>query len=109
MLGTLVELMSLLNRRNSVTVLSTTSSTFQTGIFNRRDIEREFQKWKIMRIMEVVTRALCGWSIKDVSAHTECWIDCDIFCLLFNQLTFVSSCLICVEGGQLVKSFESIH
>ena len=70
MLGTIIGMMFLSNRNNSVTVRSTKISTFQIGIPNKRNIERKFQKWKIMLtigdikrifVIEVTIGMLPGW------------------------------------------------
>ena len=43
--------------------ITTTSPICQSGIFNGRSFDHEFQKWKIMRIMECVCKALSGCSL----------------------------------------------
>ncbi len=61
--GLPVGVMFLLNRGNFVTEITTTSPFCQSGMFNGRSFDREFQKWKITRIMWCVCRVLSGCSI----------------------------------------------
>jgi hypothetical protein len=53
----------LLNRGNFVAKITLTSPFCQSKIFNGRNFDCEFQKWKITRIMVCVCRVLSGCSI----------------------------------------------
>jgi hypothetical protein len=43
-----------------------------------------------------------------VSAYHESWKFVTVYLSIVNQMTLASSCLLSVEGGLLVKNFESI-
>jgi hypothetical protein len=79
LLGTPVGMMFLLSRGNFVTKILTTSSICQSGVFNGRSFDCEFQKWKITRIMGCVCRALSGCSIDSCQCLQWELEDCDFF------------------------------
>ncbi len=106
MLGIPVGVMFLLHRGNFVTKITTTTPFCQSRMFNRRIFDCEFQQWIIMRIMGCVCRALSGCSFDSCQClHWDLEQLWHFICLLFNHMTFASSCLLHVEVGRLVKNW----